>query len=169
MKKIILSLALFSALVSCNNGSSSIKAVEGEVRSAVSSNSKTDAELETMIKEAEADEKEREQKIKESVTMMVIDKLKHDFGDVESGSENTTRFKVTNTGKRPLIIEDVAASCGCTLPEKPDQPIAPGESDDIVVTFKPKPGQKNEIKKTVTITANTDPAVSQVEIRAFVK
>lgn len=169
MKKIILSAALFSALISCDNSSSSIKAVEGEIRSGVSSNSKTDAELDAIIKEAQVEEKQRQQKIKESVTMMQFDKLKHDFGDVESGSENTTRFKVTNTGKRPLIIEDVSASCGCTLPEKPEQPIAPGESDNITVTFKSKPGQKNEIKKTVTVTANTDPAVSQVEIRAFVK
>ncbi|MCH2224870.1 MAG: DUF1573 domain-containing protein [Crocinitomicaceae bacterium] len=169
MKKYILPFALFSALISCDNSSSSIKAIEGEVRSGVSSNSKTDAELEAIIKKAEIEEKERKQKMQASVTMMTFDKLKHDFGDVESGSENTTRFKVTNTGKRPLIIEDVSASCGCTLPEKPEKPIAPGESDDIVVTFKPKPGQKNEIKKTVTVTANTDPAVSQVEIRAFVK
>ena len=84
-------------------------------------------------------------------------------------SDNTTVFTVTNTGDKPLILEDVSASCGCTMPRKPEKPILPGESDVIEVTFHPKPGQVNEIKKSITVTANTMKKVHMLEIRAFVK
>ena len=55
------------------------------------------------------------------------------------------------------------------MPQKPEGPIAPGKSDVIKVTFKSKPGQENEIKKTVTVTANTEEKIHLLEIRAFVK
>jgi hypothetical protein len=92
----------------------------------------------------------------------------HDFGNVGSDSENTTEFIITNTGNMPLIIQDVTASCGCTTPQKPEKPIAPGMTDVIKVTFKPKEGQINEVRKTVTVTANTPQKVHKIEIRAFV-
>ena len=79
----------------------------------------------------------------ETLTTMSFDKRYHDFGNVKQEVDNTTTFIVTNTGDKPLIIEDVAASCGCTTPQKPTAPILPGKSDKITVTFKSNPGQVN--------------------------
>ena len=100
-------------------------------------------------------------------TTLSFNKMEHDFGNVRVGEDYTFKFLVTNTGKNPLIIEDAKASCGCTVPDKPDQPIAPGKSDEIVVTFSPKPGQ-GVTSKTVTVTANTEPKITTLTIRANV-
>ena len=168
MKKVVVSVFALGLLASCGN-SGAIEAKSGEISSSVSSEVPIDKELLKEIEEAEKAEAERIEFEKRNQTTLKYDRLLHDFGTVAQGSENTTTFVVTNTGDKPLIISDVSASCGCTLPKKPEQPIAPGETDVIEVTFKPKPGQVNEIRKTVTVTANTDPKVSKVEIKAFVE
>ena len=168
MKKVVVSVFALGLLAACGN-SDAIEAKSGEITSSVSSEVPIDEELLKEIEEAEKAEAERIEFEKRNQTTLKYDRLLHDFGTVAQGSENTTTFVVTNTGDKPLIISDVSASCGCTLPKKPEQPIAPGETDVIEVTFKPKPGQVNEIRKTVTVTANTDPKVSKVEIKAFVE
>lgn len=168
MKKVILSLCVVAAISACGGSDHGIEAVNGEVQSAVSSDEPIDEKMLAEIKAMEKEEEQRSKELEQNMTSLKYDKLIHDFGKVKQGSENTTQFKVTNTGTKPLIIDDVSASCGCTLPKKPEKPIAPGQSDVIEVTFKPKPGQANEIIKTVTVTANTDPRVSKLEIKAFV-
>lgn len=100
-------------------------------------------------------------------TTLSFNKMEHDFGNVQVGQEYTYKFVVKNTGKKPLIIEDAKASCGCTVPDKPENPIAPGKSDEIVVKFSPKPGQ-GVTSKTVTIMANTEPKITTLTIRANV-
>lgn len=67
--------------------------------------------------------------------------------------EITWNFK--NTGDRPLIIENISASCGCTIPEKPEQPLAPGESGSIKAKF--NGSGMGVIVKQVHVTANTKP------------
>jgi PHD/YefM family antitoxin component YafN of YafNO toxin-antitoxin module len=146
-----------------------ITAQNGEVVSTVSANDQSQEAMEEELKEIRQEEAERLAEEQANSTTLKFDKLRHDFGNVKPDSDNTTLFEVTNTGKRPLIISDVSASCGCTTPKKPEGPIAPGKSDVIEVTFHPKPGQVNEIIKTVTVTANTMEKVHSLEIRAFVK
>lgn len=102
-----------------------------------------------------------------SVTSIKIDKEIHDFGKVTEGVENHCTFTVTNTGSKPLILSDVKASCGCTTPSKPEGPIAPGKSDKIEVGF--KPNGKGVSEKTITITANTDPRITVVKVKADVQ
>ncbi|HMN06511.1 MAG TPA: DUF1573 domain-containing protein [Flavobacteriales bacterium] len=91
----------------------------------------------------------------------------HDFGKIMQDSENTYRFKFTNTGKEPLVITNVQASCGCTAPNYPKHPIKPGESDEILVEYRPgkQEGMQN---KTVTVTANTEPSQTILSISANV-
>lgn len=140
-----------------------------EVVSTIAAGGQSEAELKKELADYERQEKERIRKEMEGSTTLKFDKLRHDFGNVKPDSENLCKFKVTNTGKNPLIIESVAASCGCTTPHKPEKPIPPGEFDYIEVGFHPKPGQLNEIIKTVTVTANTVPKTTEISIRAFVK
>lgn len=92
----------------------------------------------------------------------------YDFGNILQDSENTKVFTFTNTGKEPLIIENAKGSCGCTVPQYPKEPIAPGATGDIKVVYKPGK-QKNKQNKTVTITANTEPASTILTIMADVQ
>ena len=69
---------------------------------------------------------------------MRFDKIVYDYGKIIVDTDNKAFFTVTNTGDKPLIIENVSASCGCTTPKKPEKPIAPGKSDRIEVIFHPK-------------------------------
>ena len=169
MNKIFLSLTLVALIYSCDNSSSGhISKKEGKITSSAAAGSVTDEELEKQLKELEKEEQERLKKEAASKTTLKFDRVYHDFGNVGPNSDNVTEFKVTNTGKLPLIIEDVAASCGCTTPKRPENPILPGQSDVIEVKFSPKPGQQNEIIKTVTVTSNTVNKIDMLEIRAFV-
>jgi hypothetical protein len=92
----------------------------------------------------------------------------HDFGTILQDSENRYSFKFTNTGKDPLVITDAVGSCGCTVPDYPKHPIAPGESGEISVVYKPGK-QEGKQNKTVTVTANTEPTQTVLRITADVK
>jgi hypothetical protein len=159
-----ISILLF---VSCGADNSSKK--EGKLVSTVVANEENEAELKKELSEVEKEEKERLESEASNITSMSFDKIEHDFGKVKVDTDNKTIFYVTNTGKKPLIIEGVSASCGCTTPTKPEQAIQPGKKDKIEVVFHPKPGQLKEQSKTVTVTANTDPKMVVLNIKAFVE
>lgn len=163
----VLSASLF--VVSCSETPTVKDNRDANVESTIAAGGQSEKELEAQLAEIKREEEAKLKNELASMTTMSFDKKYHDFGDVKQEVDNTTTFIVTNTGKNPLIIEDVAASCGCTTPEKPSAPILPGKSDKITVTFKSKPGQLNEQIKTVTVTANTNPKVEKLEVRAFVK
>jgi len=88
---------------------------------------------------------------------------KKDFGKVLASSTNRHTFVFTNTGTEPLVISNAKGSCGCTVPKWPQEPIAPGETGEISVEYKPA-GQSGVQTKFVTITANTNPATTQLTI-----
>ncbi|MBI2281186.1 MAG: DUF1573 domain-containing protein [Bacteroidetes bacterium] len=94
--------------------------------------------------------------------------MSHNFGEINQESKNTHVFKFTNTGNQPLIIENATGSCGCTVPTFPKEPIAPGKTGEIEVVYSPGQ-QQGEQMKTVSITANTDPIVTTLNISAKVK
>jgi arsenate reductase-like glutaredoxin family protein len=141
------------------------KPTNSNIESSIVSNEENDKALKKELSEVEKEE----QKALASSTSMSFDKLDHDFGTIKEGSTNKVLFKVTNTGKRPLVISDVSASCGCTTPKKPEYPIAPGKSDVIEVVFLPTPLQAKEQTKKITVQANTDPSMIVLTIHAFVK
>ena len=100
-------------------------------------------------------------------TSMVFDTYEYDFGTLDEGDAVTHVFSFTNTGSEPLLLEKCKGSCGCTVPQCPKTPIAPGAQGEIEVKFNSK-GKKNNQTKTVTINANTDPAQTILKIKAFV-
>jgi len=119
----------------------------------------------------ELDKAEQElEKAAKNTTTLEFKKMVHDFGKIKLSSENDCVFEVKNTGKFPLAISDVQASCGCTTPQKPEKPIAPGKTDVIKVHFKPssKSVDGAPVEKTITVTANTDPKITVVRIKAIV-
>lgn len=93
----------------------------------------------------------------------------HDFGSVDAETENEYSFEFKNTGTEPLTITNARGSCGCTVPNWPKEAIMPGETGTIDVIFRPSKGQAgHDQEKTVTVTANTEPANTIVRIKAFV-
>lgn len=89
-----------------------------------------------------------------------------DFGTIDQGTKVEHVFKFTNTGDAPLVIVDAKSSCGCTVPTYPKTPIAPGEEAELLVKF--NGSGKNQISKTVTITANTKAGKETLKIKAFI-
>ncbi|MEL7221273.1 MAG: DUF1573 domain-containing protein [Bacteroidota bacterium] len=91
----------------------------------------------------------------------------HDFGNINEGDVVEHTFTFTNAGQAPLIISAATGSCGCTIPQWPKEPIPVGGSGEIQVQFnsKNKPGAQS---KTVTITANTYPKITKLNIKALV-
>ncbi|WP_162523976.1 MULTISPECIES: DUF1573 domain-containing protein [unclassified Flavobacterium] len=74
------------------------------------------------------------------------------YGDVEKGKDDGIRiFEFINTGNEPLLIKNVKSSCGCTVPEWPKEPIAPGAKSQIKVQYNMNPGP---ISKTITVESN---------------
>jgi hypothetical protein len=101
-------------------------------------------------------------------TAIQFAEMEHNFGAIEQNTTNPKTFIFTNTGDKPLIISDAKGSCGCTVPSFPKEPIPPGETGEIEVIYRPGQ-QKNQQTKTVTITANTEPAQTVLRIKANVK
>lgn len=76
------------------------------------------------------------------------------MGKVKNGESVNIEYRFTNTGNEMLIIKDVSASCGCTVPEKPQEPIAPGKSGVIKATFDSR-NREGLNHKVLTVYANT--------------
>tara|TARA_A100001015_G_scaffold58789_2_gene64792 strand:+ start:3326 stop:3706 length:381 start_codon:yes stop_codon:yes gene_type:complete len=75
-----------------------------------------------------------------------------DYGDISKGSEGTRSFIFENTGTAPLLIKGVRSSCGCTIPKKPEDPIAPGEKGEIIVRY--DTNRVGVFRKTITVNTN---------------
>lgn len=94
---------------------------------------------------------------------ITFEKSTFDFGDIKQGQVVTATFKFKNTGKAPLILSNVATTCGCTVPAWPKDPLAPGKSAEITATFNSagKSGQQN---KVITVFSNAKSSQTQVSI-----
>ncbi len=104
-------------------------------------------------------------------TTVTFPETEFDFGEVMEGEKVTHVYKFTNTGNEPLIISNAKGSCGCTVPQWPKEPIAPGAEGEIKVQFDSKGKGKvggNAQSKRVTITANTDPVNTYLTIKGTV-
>ena len=94
----------------------------------------------------------------------------YDFGTIKEGKQIEYDFKFTNTGKSPLLICKAYGSCGCTVPEFPEEPIMPGQTSKIHVVFNSARKGDQKIYKTVTIIANTYPEdATVISVGGFVK
>jgi hypothetical protein len=94
----------------------------------------------------------------ENTTIQWLDSTFVDLGKKPEGKEIEISFRFKNTGNKPLVIQSVSASCGCTVPEKPEKPFAPGEEGVIKAKFN---GIGNgEVRKDVHVTANTNPSAA---------
>ena len=88
----------------------------------------------------------------------------YDFGQIKQGEKVSYSFKFKNTGNTPLIISSASASCGCTVPSYPEEPIQPGEESKIDVVFDSN-GKMGMQTKTITLVANTIPNTKVLYLR----
>ncbi len=91
----------------------------------------------------------------------------YEFGQVKQGTLVKHKFVVKNTGNKDLIITSVRASCGCTTPNWPKDPIKPGQEAKIDVVFNTA-GKLGKQVKTITINSNAEPPVKVLYLKGEV-
>jgi hypothetical protein len=83
-----------------------------------------------------------------------LDSTFHDFGKIPEGQKLEVSYRFMNSGNKPLIIERVQPSCGCTVAEQPEEPILPGKEGVIKATFNSE-GRVGINHKQIYVLANT--------------
>lgn len=100
--------------------------------------------------------------------VITFDKTEHDFGKIhEEDGRVSVEFTFTNEGMSPLVLSNVRASCGCTTPKWTKDPVEPGQTGVITVTYNPN-GRPGRFQKTVTVTSNAKEATTRVYIKGEV-
>ncbi len=107
-----------------------------------------------------------EQPVNPNAPEISFEKTVHDYGTIVQGGDGTCEFKFTNVGKEPLILSRPQSSCGCTVPTWPQEPILPGKSEVIKVTY--NTNNVGGINKTVTINSNAKTARVVLQIKGSV-
>ena len=110
--------------------------------------------------------KEMENASHDTTSVELIDSV-YNFGKVAEGEKVTYNFRFRNVGKKPLVISSTSASCGCTVPEKPERPVLPGETGVIKVVFNSQ-GKVGYNEKNITVMANTNPSFPMLLLRGDV-
>jgi hypothetical protein len=149
MKRIIISI--YAAVLLATSLSSCDQKTDGKVTSDMVNNSATASGEENI-----------------PVSAIKFDQDTFNFGTVMEGERVAHAFTFTNTGKNALVISKAIGSCGCTVPEWPKEPIAPGGKGKIDVVFNSE-RRVGKASKDVTVYANTEPATSKVTLKGFVK
>ncbi len=86
----------------------------------------------------------------------------HDFGTIAEGPAGNYEFQFKNTGKEPIMIESVHASCGCTTPSYSKEPIAPGKTGTIKASYNTV-GRPGPFTKSITVTSNAGTKVLTIK------
>ncbi len=101
-----------------------------------------------------------------ATAQITFEKMIHDYGTISQGADGNVEFTFKNTGKQPLIISNARASCGCTTPIWPKEPIKPGASGTIKVGYDTK--RVGAFTKTITITTNSQTPETVLTIKGLV-
>ena len=102
-----------------------------------------------------------------TLTEANIDQTDIDFGKLNLGNKQERTLKLTNTGNKPLIVQDVVLSCGCTKVDYPKAPIMPGETGEVTVSY--DPDKKGGFHKTVTLYCNAKQSPLRITISGKVE
>ena len=98
-----------------------------------------------------------------------FDKMGNSFGEIPQGTPVSTKFIITNDGNEPLIIASAKASCGCTTPSYTQDPVLPGKTAEINVTY--NAAVVGDFTKTVTVKTNAgdQPVVLRIDGKVIAK
>jgi hypothetical protein len=159
MKKTIFSLMISVSLFACNKAEQKEQQISENNNVTISK--KGDVVSNSIEKDPKADPNEPKAEIK-------FEDLEFNFGEVKEGVKVRHAYKFKNTGKIPLIIKEAKASCGCTTPTVPKDPIAPGAEAEIVAEFDSK-GRAGVVSKTISVFSNTNPTEVILSLKGNVK
>jgi len=98
----------------------------------------------------------------DTTSVQIIDSV-YDFGKVADGENVVYSYRFRNTGKNALVISSATASCGCTVPEKPEEPVKPGETGFLKVVFNSK-GRVGPVHKEVNVVSNAYPPFPTLQL-----
>ena len=160
MKNLIYVLMAFAVFCSCNSSGESSTGTTADSTATTTTTTPTDPSMAPPVDPANP---EMPAEPEPGTAACSFEKTEHEFGKITQEKTVDYTFKFTNTGTEPLIISDARGSCGCTVPQYSKEPIAVGATGEIMVSFDPK-GKSGVQRKTVTITANTNPARSTLNI-----
>ena len=163
MKRYFLLFLLPAALLSC----------DVKRKDKIADDSKTDSL--NVIRQQREDsiriEKEnaaQQEAMKNATTVQLIDSV-YNFGKIVEDEKVEYSYRFKNTGSNPLVIFSAHASCGCTIPEKPEKPILPGEIGTLKVVFN-SAGKKNQhIDKEINVSSNVTPSFPILHLTGEVK
>lgn len=100
--------------------------------------------------------------------VITFEETEHDFGRInEADGRVTTVFTFKNEGMEPLVLSNVRASCGCTTPNWTREPVEPGQTGTIKVTYNPN-GRPGRFQKTITVTSNATEGTKRLYIKGEV-
>jgi hypothetical protein len=100
------------------------------------------------------------------VPMIQFSKTVHDYGNIYKGDNGVCTFEFKNTGKADLLLTNASSSCGCTVPSWPKEPIAPGQTSSIQVSY--NTNNVGTINKQVYVTTNTEEGRITLSIKGTV-
>ena len=146
MKRIFVLALVAISFASCQNAAKTNGATGTGIESAAVAGATGD----TAVPEGEA-------------AVMDFEKGNYDFGKITQGEKVSYSYKFKNSGKSPLIISNATATCGCTIPETPKEPILPGAEGVIKVVFN-SAGKMGMQDKVITVTSNANPNVNTVHL-----
>jgi Protein of unknown function (DUF1573) len=102
-----------------------------------------------------------------ALTSVVLDENNHSFGDIQAGDVLKHTYKIKNTGDKPLVISDVKPACGCTATDFTKNPVLPGQSAEVSLTFDSK-GKIGMVNKSAEVYANVNNTPIQISFSAFI-
>ena len=97
-----------------------------------------------------------------TLTTASIDQSAIDFGQMSLGEKQESIVRLINTGSKPLVVQDVVVSCGCTKVKYPTTPIMPGQTGEVVVSY--DADKKGGFHKTVTLYCNAEQSPLRISI-----
>lgn len=137
MRKALLSLGILFATAGAAMAQDKHSAHDGHNHGTVDVAAKTDAKPATSLTTAN----------------LAFKNEVHDFGTLGEGPNAEHEFSFTNTGKEPIIINQVQASCGCTTPTWSKEPVLPGQKGSVKAVYSTQ-GRPGNFTKTITVTSN---------------
>jgi len=163
MKKILIVLAAAITIASCKEADKKAEATSSSTATATNEATSTSTATSTATAP--------QQNTVDPATLTKVewlDGMDKDFGKITEGKNLEVSFRFKNIGDKPLVISNVSASCGCTVPETPKKPYAPGETGVIKASFNSS-GKVGSQSKQVNVFANLDPAMTTLNFRVEVK
>jgi hypothetical protein len=105
---------------------------------------------------------------KDTTLIVFVDSTTYYFDTISEGDKVEHNFKLVNVGPKNLLIARAFGSCGCTVPDYPKDPVKPGDTATIHVTFN-SAGKSNDQMKSVTVVCNTAVRNEMFYLKGFVK